>query len=66
LIEANFNRNRKGKILTYVQPGQTWKSKVDAYPGVTVERPPGVRVISPATGSKFSVIPAENATGNWV
>ena len=25
-----------------------------------------VESISPATGSEFSVIPAENATGNWV
>jgi membrane fusion protein (multidrug efflux system) len=59
-IEANFTE----KDLTYVQPGQTVQIEVDAYPGVTLSG--RVESISPATGSKFSVIPAENATGNWV
>lgn len=59
-IEANFTE----KDLTYVQPGQEVEIDVDAYPGVTLHGK--VESISPATGSEFSVIPAENATGNWV
>ncbi|WP_417527734.1 HlyD family secretion protein [Marinomonas shanghaiensis] len=59
-IEANFTE----KDLTYVQPGQMVDIDVDAYPGVVLHGK--VESISPATGSEFSVIPAENATGNWV
>jgi membrane fusion protein, multidrug efflux system len=59
-IAANFTE----KDLTYVQPGQEVEIEVDAYPGVTLHGK--VESISPATGSEFSVIPAENATGNWV
>lgn len=59
-IAANFTE----KDLTYVQPGQEVEIEVDAYPGVSLHGK--VESISPATGSEFSVIPAENATGNWV
>lgn len=59
-ITANFTE----KDLAYVQPGQEVEIEVDAYPGVSLHGK--VESISPATGSKFSVIPAENATGNWV
>lgn len=59
-VEANFTETE----LTHVQPGQTVDISVDTYPdahwtGV-------VESLSPATGSEFSVIPAQNATGNWV
>lgn len=59
-IEANLTETD----LTYVHEGQDVKIEVDAYPehhwhGV-------VESISPATGAEFSVIPAQNATGNWV
>ncbi len=50
--------------LTYVRPGQTATVTVDTYPGAawtgTVES------ISPASGSSFSLLPAQNTTGNWV
>ncbi|ADZ89473.1 HlyD family secretion protein [Marinomonas mediterranea] len=59
-VEANYTE----KDLTFVQPGQDVEIKVDTYPGVTWKGT--VDSISPATGSEFSVIPAENATGNWV
>ena len=59
-IAANFTE----KDLTYVQPGQEVEIEVDAYPGVSLHGK--VESISPATGASFSVIPAENATGNWV
>ncbi len=50
--------------LTYVRPGQEATVTVDTYPDVqwrgTVES------ISPASGSSFSLLPAQNTTGNWV
>ncbi|MBM3582327.1 MAG: HlyD family secretion protein [Alphaproteobacteria bacterium] len=59
-IEANF----KETDLTHVRPGLPATIRVDTYPdrewrGV-------VESISPATGAEFSVIPPQNATGNWV
>lgn len=59
-IEANFTE----KDLAYVKTGQSVEIKVDTYPDY--EWKGTVESISPATGSEFSVIPAENATGNWV
>ncbi|ETR76702.1 hemolysin secretion protein D [Afipia sp. P52-10] len=56
--------NPKETELTYVKPGQKATIEVDTYPGVqwngTVES------ISPASASSFSLLPAENSSGNWV
>ena len=50
--------------LTYVKPGQKVTVEVDTYPGQqwigTVDS------ISPASASSFSLLPAENTSGNWV
>lgn len=59
-VEANFIETD----LTHVRIGQTVKVHVDTYPDVAWEGV--VQSISPATGAEFSVIPAQNATGNWV
>lgn len=59
-VEANFIETD----LTHVRVGQTVKVHVDTYPDVIWEGE--VQSISPATGAEFSVIPAQNATGNWV
>jgi membrane fusion protein (multidrug efflux system) len=59
-IEANFPETD----LTYVHPGQPAEVKIDTYPNVNFEGV--VESLSPATGAEFSVIPAQNATGNWV
>jgi membrane fusion protein, multidrug efflux system len=59
-IEANFPETD----LTYVHPGQPVSIKVDTYPNV--EWRGVVESLSPATGAEFSVIPPQNATGNWV
>lgn len=50
--------------LTHVRPGQKVTISVDTYPGQkwTGE----VQSIAPATGSQFSLLPAENSSGNWV
>jgi membrane fusion protein (multidrug efflux system) len=56
--------NPKETDLTYVKPGDSVELTVDTYPdrkwkGV-------VDSISPASGSEFSVLPAQNSSGNWV
>lgn len=59
-IEANFTE----KDLTYIRKNEPAEINVDYAPGVTWHG--RVSSISPATGAEYSVIPAENATGNWV
>lgn len=59
-IEANF----KETDLTHMRPGQTASVKVDTYPGRVFKA--RVAAVSPGTGSSFSLLPPENATGNWV
>jgi len=58
-VEANYKETQ----LSDLKVGQPAEIKVDAYSGAikgTVES------IGAATGSEFSLIPAQNATGNWV
>lgn len=50
--------------LTHMEAGQPVKISVDSYPGVTWHGT--VESISPASGSSFSLLPAQNTTGNWV
>ena len=50
--------------LTYVHQGQPVAISVDTYPGVQWKGT--VASISPASGSSFSLLPAQNTTGNWV
>src|SRR5271156_2453755 len=50
--------------LTYVRAGQPATVTVDAYPGV--EWKGEVESLSTASGSSFSLLPAQNTTGNWV
>jgi membrane fusion protein (multidrug efflux system) len=59
-----INASPKETELTYVRPGQKVDISVDAYPGVTWKGT--VASISPASGSSFSLLPAQNTTGNWV
>ncbi|MBK1697301.1 HlyD family secretion protein [Rhodovibrio salinarum] len=59
-VDANF----KETALTHVAPGQAVDIRVDTYPGRVWHGT--VASIAPATGSEFSVLPAQNVTGNWV
>lgn len=59
-LEANFKEDQLG----HMRPGQTARVRIDSYPGKTFEGK--VVSVSPGTGSQFSMLPAENATGNWV
>lgn len=56
--------NLKETQMNGVQVGQGATFKVDALDGATLTGQ--VERISPATGSEFAVLPADNATGNFV
>ena len=59
-VEADFKEDQ----LTNMNPGDSATVKIDAYPHRTFRAV--VSSITPGTGSQFSVLPPENATGNWV
>ena len=59
-VEANFKETE----LTHMRPGQTATVEIDTYPDIVF--PAKVESLSPGTGLTFSLLPAENATGNWV
>ena len=59
-IEANFKETQ----LTHMKTGQKAEIVVDTYPGKTFEAT--VAAIGAGTGAEFSLLPAQNATGNWV
>jgi membrane fusion protein (multidrug efflux system) len=50
--------------LTYVQPGQSVTVTVDTYPDA--EWRGTVESVSPAAAQQFSLLPAQNTSGNWV
>jgi membrane fusion protein, multidrug efflux system len=54
----------KETALTYVRPGQAATVTVDAYPGETWHGT--VQSVAAATDQEFSVLPAQNSSGNWV
>ena len=59
-VEANFKEKDVGRMI----PGQKATVEVDAYPGVKFEG--RVQSVGMGTGSQFSLLPAQNANGNWV
>jgi membrane fusion protein (multidrug efflux system) len=59
-----IDANLKETDLTYVKVGDSVDVTVDAYPGRVWAGK--VESISPASGSEFSILPAQNASGNWV
>jgi membrane fusion protein (multidrug efflux system) len=59
-VEANF----KETDLDQMQVGQAADVRFDAYPDLVLRG--HVASIGAGTGSEFSVLPAQNATGNWV
>jgi membrane fusion protein, multidrug efflux system len=59
-IEANFKETE----LAEMQVGQLARVEFDAYPELKLKG--HVALIGAGTGSEFSVLPAQNATGNWV
>jgi membrane fusion protein (multidrug efflux system) len=59
-VEANF----KETDLTHLRAGQAATISVDTYPDL--EWQATVQSITPGTGSEFSLLPAQNSSGNWV
>ena len=59
-VEANFKETQ----LQHMRPGQRATLHVDAYPDEILTGT--VESLSPGTGSVFSLLPPENATGNFV
>jgi membrane fusion protein, multidrug efflux system len=59
-IDANFKETE----LPGIHPGQDVDISIDMYPGQHFKGK--VESISGGTGTAFSLLPAQNATGNWV
>ena len=59
-VEANFKETE----LAEMRIGECARIEFDAYPGLKLKG--HVASIGAGTGSEFSVLPAQNATGNWV
>jgi membrane fusion protein (multidrug efflux system) len=56
--------NPKETELTWVKPGDPVTVSVDTYPGRDWKGV--VESISPSSGAEFSILPAQNSSGNWV
>ncbi len=56
--------NPKESDLTYVHAGQPASVTIDTFPGRDFKG--RICSIAPGTGSQFSILPAQNASGNWV
>ncbi|MGH7662034.1 MAG: HlyD family secretion protein, partial [Vulcanimicrobiaceae bacterium] len=59
-ITANFKETQ----MAHIKPGEQADITVDAYPGVQFSGVVGE--ISPASQNSFALVPAQNATGNFV
>jgi membrane fusion protein (multidrug efflux system) len=59
-VEANFKETE----LTHMRQGQDATVEIDTYPDAQCRGK--VVSLSPGTGLTFSLLPPENATGNWV
>ena len=59
-VEANFKETQ----LTNMKLGQSAEIELDTYPGKRLKAT--VESIGAGTGAEFSLLPAQNATGNWV
>lgn len=58
-VDANFKETQ----IANIKPGQSVDIEVDAFQGEVLKGT--VRSIAPASGSEFSLLPPDNATGNF-
>ena len=58
-VTANFKETQ----LTHIRPGQLAEVSVDAYPDLTIDG--HIESFAPASGAQFSLLPPDNATGNF-
>nr|WP_246500684.1 HlyD family secretion protein [Azospirillum rugosum] len=59
-VTANFKETQ----ITDMRPGQPVDIRIDAYPDHTITG--HVESVQPGSGTAFSLLPAENATGNYI
>jgi len=59
-VVANFKETQVGRM----RAGQRARVRIDAFPGVDLEAK--LESLSGGTGARFSLLPADNATGNFV
>lgn len=59
-LVANFKETEIGKL----QAGQSVEVEIDSYPDTPLQA--RIDSIGQASGSEFAILPAQNATGNWV
>lgn len=59
-VDANFKETQ----ISLIRPGNKAHVTIDTYPGKDFTGT--VESISPSSGASFSILPAENASGNWV
>jgi membrane fusion protein (multidrug efflux system) len=59
-VVANFKETQVGRL----RPGQRARMRIDAFPGVELEGK--VESVSGGTGARFSLLPPDNASGNFV
>jgi membrane fusion protein (multidrug efflux system) len=62
--EPWVDANPKETDITYLRVGQKATLEVDSFPDRTFTGT--VTSVSPGTGAQFSILPPQNATGNWV
>jgi membrane fusion protein (multidrug efflux system) len=63
-VRVWIEANPKETDLTFVKLGDPVDITVDTYPGLVLKG--RVESIAPASGAEFSVLPPQNASGNWV
>ena len=59
-VEANFKETQ----ITNLKIGQKGEFIPDSFPNLKFKTE--IESLSPATGSEFAILPAQNASGNWV
>ena len=59
-VVANFKETQVGRM----RPGQQARVRIDAFPGVEIEGK--VESLAGGTGARFSLLPPDNASGNFV
>jgi len=64
LEDVWLTANLKETQVQDVKPGEPVDFTVDAYPGIHFRG--HVESLSPATGARFSLLPPDNATGNFI
>ena len=63
LLRVYVTANFKETQLTHMRPGQLAQVSVDAYPDLAIDG--RIESFAPASGAQFSLLPPDNATGNF-